>query len=382
MKTYKIPEILAYPGAINQLLMVSKRYNAKRVLIFSDLGVSKAGIVDLISDLFKEKQVETLVESSIDKEPSTSFIESITQRLENYDPNLIIAVGGGTPIDAAKAISICLKTKKTVHDFFTPDNCTKKGIPIIAIPTTAGTGSEVTPISVLTDNRDSIKKAIVSPFIIPDTAILDANLTLKMPPHVTAFSGMDALTHAIESYTSPKANDFTKMFSLKAIKLISENLKVVVNEGNNYDARNGMLLGSLYAGIGFSNAGVAAVHALAYPVGGLFDVPHGMANTLLLPYVMEFNLDKCNDTYKIIAEKMLKKSNVSAQDAIEFVKRLALDCGVDDTLKTVGIPENKLAFMAKEACSISRLMDNNPKTISTSEAEMIYKRAYNSRAQI
>ncbi len=376
MKTYKIPEIIAYPGAIEELVTVAERYNAKRVLFFSDFGVAQAGILDAAYKQFKGQRVDVMIESSINKEPSTGFVESVLPRIRDFNPSLIIAIGGGTPLDAAKAVSLCLSGKEPVTHYFQPEHCVEKGVPLIAVPTTAGTGSEVTPISVLTDDRDSIKKAIVTPFIIPDTAILDANPTLKMPPKVTAYSGMDALTHAIESYTSPRATDFTAMFSLKAVKLISEHLKNAVNNGDDTDARNNMLLASLYAGIGFTNAGVAAVHALAYPVGGLFDVPHGMANTLLLPSVMEHNISACRDKYKDIAKIMLSDEHAKAEDAISYIKKLAAGCSITDTLATAGIPESRFPEMAAEASAIKRLMDNNPKPVTAEDAVAIYKRAH------
>jgi len=254
------------------------------------------------------------------------------------------------------------------------------GIPTILIPTTAGTGAEVTPNAILTDTREKLKKAVVSPFILPKVAIIDPLLTLSMPPAVTSSSGIDALTHAIESYTSNNATMMTDLFAKEAIILIGRSLLTAVANGNNLEARCDMAIGSLYAGISLANAGVTAVHALAYPLGGQFNVAHGIANGLLLPFVMEFNvlgnIPKFAQVAQCLGERVESMTLLDqAHLASKAVKIIYRNLKIPQSLTELNVPKEAIPGMAKAAMNSTRLMVNNPRSMTAEDIEKIYYNA-------
>ena len=255
----------------------------------TDKGVIDSGIGKRIKDLLEKGGMGVEIFDKVLSDPDIACAEACIGMAKKDQFDLIVGVGGGSTMDIASITSVMLTNPGTVYDYFGINLIKNQGIPTILIPTTAGTGAEVTPNAILTDTKEKLKKAIVSPFILPKIAIVDPLLTLSMPPSVTSSSGIDALTHAIESYTSNNATILTDLFAKEAMILIGRSLRTAVANGNNLEARYDMAIGSLYAGISLANAGVTAVHALAYPLGGQFNVAHGIANGLLLPYVMEFN---------------------------------------------------------------------------------------------
>lgn len=261
------------------------------------------------------------------------------------------------------------------------DKVPGRGLPWIAIPTTAGTGSEVTPIAIVTDRANHLKVGVVSPFLLADAAMVDPCLTLIAPPHITAATGMDALTHAIESFTSPKATPQTDLFALRAIGLIARSLRQAVWCGADLQARTDMAYGSLFAGVALANAGVGAVHALAYPLGGQFGITHGVANSLLLPYVMEFNLVGDVDKYAAIAEALGEpvvglSTRAAAARAVEAVRTLSVDVAIPQRLRDVGTSEGVLDGLAEAAVQATRLLDNNPRKVSLKDARALYQSAF------
>jgi alcohol dehydrogenase class IV len=283
-------------------------------------------------------------------------------------------------MDIASVTSVMLTNPGTVYDYFGIDLVRNQGIPTILIPTTAGTGAEVTPNAILTDTKEKLKKAIVSPYILPRIAIVDPLLTISMPPQVTSSSGIDALTHAIESYTSNNATLLTDMFAKEAIIMIGRSLRTAVANGNNVEARYDMSIGSLYAGISLANAGVTAVHALAYPLGGQFNIPHGIANGLLLPYVMEFNvlgnLPKFAQVAHFLGEKTEQMTLLEqAYCAAKTVKALYRDLKIPQSLTELKVPKEAIPAMARAAINLTRLMGNNPRTMSVPDVERIYEKA-------
>lgn len=378
MRLYPIPEIIEGQGSISELPSLIKAYKPEHVLIISDAGVAACGILDVVYKALKGNSWRITIESQTRKEPSTGEITAMQLRLLYDRPDVILALGGGTPLDIAKVLSVLVDSGTRVEDLLGTGLVREPGIPVIAVPTTAGTGSEVTPISVMTDDRDGIKKAVVSRFIIPQTAVLDANLLLRLPVHISAFTGMDALTHAIEACTSNRANELTDMYAYKAIELIGKNLRQAVLHGDDVEARQNMLIASLYAGIAFTNAGVAAVHALAYPPGGLYGVPHGLANSLLLPHVVRFNLPAATEPYKKIAGLLQPDSfgKMDANQLVEILLHLCADLGIPAGLSKVGVPEDAIPSMAFEAAQIKRLMDNNPRPVTAHDAAAIYREAF------
>jgi len=257
----------------------------------------------------------------------------------------------------------------------------KPGLPTIMIPTTAGTGSEVTWTAVFTDRKAKTKGGINSPYLYPDLALLDPELTLTVPPEITASTGMDALCHAVESFTSVKASPMSDMVALEAIGLIAEYLPQAVADGRNIEARENMLLASLLAGLGLANAGVTAVHALSYPLGAIYGVPHGLANALLLPHVMRFNCLGNPDKFALIAEIMGEdveglSPREAAKVAPEAVAELMDDLRLPEGLQFLNIPEDSLGRLAEKALALTRVMENNPRTMTPEDAVAIYEEAY------
>lgn len=285
-------------------------------------------------------------------------------------------------MDIAKAAAVLATNEGKARDYQGLNKVSKPGLPKIMVPTTAGTGSEVTFTAVLSNKEPKGKAGINSPYLFPELALLDPLLTLSAPPAITASTGMDALTHAIEAYTSLQATVITDALTLKAIELIAQNLHRAVAEGQNEEAREKMLLGSLLAGMGLANAGVGAVHALAYPLGGLYRVPHGVANGLLLPYVMEFNLEKSLEKFVRVARAMEEEtenlsSQETAQRAVEAVNKLSGEIPVPRRLRELeaGITEKDFPGMAASAMKVTRPLENNPRRMTEEEAIKIYERA-------
>jgi alcohol dehydrogenase class IV len=283
-------------------------------------------------------------------------------------------------MDIASITSVMLTNPGTVYDYFGIGLVKNPGVPCILIPTTAGTGAEVTPNAILTDTKAKLKKAVVSPFILPRVAIIDPLLTVSMPPSVTSSSGIDALTHAVESYTSNNANILTDLFAKEAMILIGRSLRTAVANGNNLEARYDMSIGSLYAGISLANAGVTAVHALAYPLGGTFNVAHGIANGLLLPYVMEFNvlgdIPKFAQIARFLGEKVDQLPLIDqAYQAPRAVKAIYRDLKIPQSLTELKVPREGIPDMAKAAMNVTRLMGNNPRAMTLQDVERIYEKA-------
>ena len=244
-------------------------------------------------------------------------------------------------------------------------------VPLVAIPTTAGTGSEVTPIAILSDEKEQLKKGIVSEKIIPKYALLDPVLTTGMPKQITAYTGMDALAHAVEAFTSVNANDYTDALAQKAISLILENIEKAYNDGDNLQARENMMLGSLMAGIAFANAGVTAVHAFAYPLGGMFHVPHGLANSIMLEPIINFNSQGNSSKFRELALCFDKNSN-SPDVIIEKLRELNAVLDIPKSLKELNIPETAITQLSEGAMKVTRLLANNPRKITLEDAKMIY----------
>ena len=283
-------------------------------------------------------------------------------------------------MDIASLTSIMLTNPGTVYDYFGVNLVKNPGVPTILIPTTAGTGAEATPNAILTDTREGLKKAVVSPYLLPTVAIVDPMLTISMPASVTSSSGIDALTHAIESYTSNNATPVTDLFAKEAIIMIGRSLRTAVANGNHLEARYDMAIGSLYAGISLANAGVTAVHALAYPLGGQFNVAHGIANGLLLSYVMEFNVPGNIPKFARIASLLGERVEQlplldQARQAPRAVKSLYRDLKIPQSLTELKVPKEAIPTLAKAAIQVTRLMGNNPRTMTVQDVERIFEKA-------
>ena len=372
--------IIAGVGSLQRLEGEAKALEAKKALLVTDKGVVESGVAKKVQVLLKKEGMAIDIFDKVISDPDIGCAEACIEMAKRGKYDLIIGVGGGSSMDIASTASVMSTNPGTVHDYLGVNLVKKPGTPTILIPTTAGTGAEATPNAILTDVEAKLKKAIVSPYILPRVAIVDPLLSVSMPPQVTSSSGIDALTHAIESYTSNNATILTDLFAKEAIILIGRSLRTAVANGNNVQARYDMSIGSLYAGIAIANAGVTAVHALAYPLGGQFNVAHGIANGLFLPYVMEFNvlgdIPKFAQIAQFLGEKVQNLPLLErAYHAAKVVKAIYRDLKIPQSLTELKVPKEAIPDMAKAALNVTRLMVNNPREMTVEDIEGIYEKA-------
>ncbi|MCG7334729.1 iron-containing alcohol dehydrogenase [Sporosarcina sp. ACRSM] len=368
-------------GSIAQIGEQAKKLNASKIIIVTDKVIRQTGLLSKVLEPLKAAEIEVDLIDDVVPEPPFENLEEMIIKIEGKGYDLLVGVGGGSALDITKVLSIMLTNKGDIRDKVGIEKVEKPGVPTILVPTTAGTGSEVTFNAIFTDTRDQVKKGIVSPYLLPKVAIVDPELTLTVPPAVTAATGMDALVHAVESYTAIRADELTDGIALQAIKLISRSLRTAVYNGKDLKAREDMVMGSLLAGISLGNAGVGAVHALAYPLGGKYKVPHGVANSLLLPFVMKYNavadLEKFAEVAKAMGENVNGLSlREVANCAVQALAQLSEDVGIPASLKDVGVAFSDIPALAEEASKVERLLSNNPRWLSVKEIQKIYEEAY------
>jgi alcohol dehydrogenase len=373
--------ILFGVGSVEKIGTEAQLLKAKKILIITDPGVIQAGLLEGVEKSLQSVNLPFIIFDGVEPDPRIEVVEKSVERAKKEEIDLIIGFGGGSSLDIAKVTSIMITNTGKIDSFFGIDLVPNPGVPVILIPTTAGTGSEVTPIAILSDTKEKLKKGIVSPTLFPEVAILDPKLTIGLPPSVTAFTGMDALTHAIESYYSINATDLSDLLAFRAMELLSKNLRMAYAHGGNLTARSCVIEGSLLAGIAFANAGVGAVHAFAYPLGGEFHLAHGLTNTLMLPYVMRYNILGCPSKFAQMAKAFGEKVEgiselIGAEIAVRFIERLSDDIRVPRRLRDVGIPEDAIPRLAEAAMKVTRLLANNPRKVTLEDAVAIYKSAY------
>lgn len=372
------PRIRFGIGALESLSGELKRFAPATVLIVSDPGVIAAGIAGRVQDLAASTGALTHIFGAVEPDPRIETAEACARLAAEVDADLIIGVGGGSAMDIAKVASILARTEQPIATMFGVDLVKSPGLPLILIPTTAGTGSEVTHIAILSDETEHLKKGIVSPFLFPAVAINDPALSVGAPQSVTAASGMDALLHAVEAFTSINASDVTDTLAKQAIRLISQNLRSAYANGSNIAARAAMLEGSMLAGIAFANAGVTAVHAFAYPIGAEFHIPHGVANSIMMGPVLTFNLVGNLQKFAEVAGLLgAEISRLSQRDqaflAIQTMRLLAEDIRIPKNLADFGIREEHLPGLADGVLKVTRLLANNPRFLSRDDAIRIYR---------
>ena len=368
-------------GSFQQLPDHIRELQAKRPLIVLDKQLAATGMKEQVVELLKKSGMECQIFDKVDPEPKISLADEGAKLALKAKCDIVVGIGGGSAMDVAKAIAVLATNKGKAVDYLGLNKVPGPGLPKIMIPTTAGTGSEVTFTSVFVRPDLKKKEGMNSPFLYPDLALLDPLLTVSLPPGPTASTGIDALCHAIESYTSINASPMSELISLEAIALIAENLRTAVHDGSNIAAREKMLLGSLYAGLGLANAGVTAVHSLSYPLGGKYGIPHGLANTVLLPHVMSYNISGAQEKFVDIAEAMGEMVDglplrEAAYLAVEAVNALVEDCGILTNLEDLGISEDDFEEMAKIAMTVARPLANNPRQVTVEDAVAIYEDAF------
>jgi alcohol dehydrogenase class IV len=374
--------IICEPGSIKRLGALVRAQIGKSVLLVTDAGLIKAGLLGAATDSLTQAGVSYRVFDGVVADPSVAVVEAALAEARAAKIDGVIGFGGGSSMDVAKLIALLIGGGEKLEDVYGVGQAKGQRLPLIQIPTTAGTGSEVTPISIITVGETE-KKGVVAPQLLPDIALLDAELTLGLPAPVTAATGIDAMVHAIESYTSTSANNnpVSRALAREALRLLGANIETAVKEGSNVQARSGMLLGAMLAGQAFANSPVAAVHALAYPIGGIFHVPHGLSNALVLPHVMRFNASVCADAYATLAPDVFPdlasvQRELRVDEFINRLEALSADLGLEQTLREVGIGESDLSVMAVDAMKQSRLLVNNPREVSEADALAIYQAAF------
>jgi alcohol dehydrogenase len=367
-------------GAVNDLGAMVKQFGGSRVLLVVDPGVQAAGLTEAIIAPLAQLKIPYTIYDQVTPEPGLKLADQGLKTAQKAKADCVVGVGGGSALDVAKAIAILLTNGGKAADYIGLGKIKKPGVPKIMIPTTAGTGAEVTFTAVFINEKTNAKAGMNGDPLYPDAALLDPSLTVSLPPHVTAATGIDAFTHALESYVSNQAHYISEMYAIEAIDLISHNLRPAFANGGNLAARSAMLMGSLLGGKALAMAGVGLVHAMAYPLGGMFNTPHGLANAILLPYVVEYNLIGNLEKYATVAEIMgYDTEGLSEREAaamvVDAIHQLNSDVGIPCSLSDLDIPRTDIPKMADIALTVTRPVENNPRRPSRDDVMAIYEAA-------
>ena len=378
-----VPTLIVEFGAARRLgaLLRAQFPALERLCVVTDGFLHKSGLLDpALADLAAHGWNATVIDDVI-ADPPEHIVLDATARARSAGAEIVLGLGGGSSMDVAKLIAaLAPQQQQQLSGMYGVNKVTVQRLPLVQMPTTAGTGSEVTAVSIVTVG-EARKMGVVAPQLIADLAILDAELTLGLPVAATAATGIDAMVHAIEAYTSAHLkNPVSDMLAIKALELLSRNLLPACEDGNNREAREAMLLGATFAGQAFANSPVAAVHALAYPIGGIYHVPHGLSNALVLPHVLRFNADSAAHLYAELADVVVPGTTGSARDKtqalIEKLERMIAETGIPARLRDVGIEREGLGRMASDAMLQTRLLVNNPRPVSEADALAIYNAAF------
>lgn len=376
-----VASILSEPGASRHLgEIIAERFpDVRRPFLVTDAGFLRTGLLALPTLSLKQNGMSPAIFSAVVADPPEAVVLDTVDTARRHEADLVIGFGGGSSMDVAKLVAVLTGSQQPIAEMYGIGKVSGQRLPLVQVPTTAGTGSEVTNIAIVTTGATT-KSGIVAPQLYADLAILDAALTLGLPPTVTAATGIDAMVHAIEAYTSRhKKNPLSDALAREALSLLSRNLLPACEQGGNIELRQAMLLGACLAGQAFSNAPVAAVHALAYPIGGIFHVPHGLSNSLVLPHVLRFNLPQASRLYAELAGIVVPHASGSeearAEALIVATQQTAKMTGIETTLRQVGITEADLDRLADEAMLQTRLLGNNPRDVTRADARAIYAAA-------
>lgn len=373
--------VVCEPGAALDLPRHCQQLAVERIMLVTDPGIISLGIEQPIISKLQQAGISVELYSDVEADPPESVVLAAAETARQAAIQGVIGLGGGSSMDVAKLVSVLANSTQPLEQMYGIGNVTGQRLPLIQVPTTAGTGSEVTMVSIITTG-ETTKTGVVSKQLLPDVAVLDAELTVGLPPHITAATGIDAMVHAIEAYTSRhQKNAYSDMLAREALSLMSANIREAVHNGSNLEARSNMLLGAMMAGQAFANSPVAAVHALAYPLGGHFHIPHGLSNSLVLPHVLRFNAEAAAPLYAQLLPSIGGNASGGsdaqrAQQFIECIVELIADVNLPVTLREMKISENDLPMLAKDAMLQQRLLVNNPRDVSVEDALAIYTAAY------
>ncbi|MDA7584417.1 iron-containing alcohol dehydrogenase [Luminiphilus sp.] len=371
-----VPHVRVGPGLARSLEDECEKLGVRHPLIVTDNGLVTLGLIAPIAQAIANQCDSVTLFDGVSADPSESVVEAAYAVARDNHVDGVIAVGGGSSMDVAKVVSVLMVSDRSLAEMYGVDQVPPGRLPLFLVPTTAGTGSEVTPVAVITTGATT-KAGISSSVLLPDIAILDAELTLGLPPSATAMTGIDAMVHAIEAYTSKlRKNPISDMLSLRALRLLSHNINTVLTQPTNLAAREAMLLGSMFAGQAFANAPVAAVHALAYPLGGHYHIPHGLSNSLMLPAVLAFNAPAVERDYGELATVLPGNVAPSALGLMSWCDELIAGSGLPATLEAAGVAADDLPMLAADAMLQQRLLVNNPVEVTEASALTLYEKAW------
>jgi alcohol dehydrogenase class IV len=367
-------------GCVAGLADMLRDKGGSKVFLVIDPGLKAAGLLKQITAPLKKAKMPFEIYDKIDPEPGLKLADNGCKLAKKSGCDCVVGVGGGSAMDVAKAVSILLTNGGKAEDYLGIGKISKPGVPKIMVPTTAGTGAEVTFTAVFINEKTNSKGGMNGDPLYPDGALLDPELTISIPPAVTASTGIDAFTHAVEAYLSTQSHPVSDMYALEAIEMISRNLPLAYANGDNIEARSAMLLGSLLGGKALATAGVGLVHAMAYPLGGMFGIPHGLANAVLLPYVIEYNLVGNPGKYAAVAEVMGYDTTdlpvrEAAAAAVEAIFNLNSDVGIPSSLADLDIPADRIPEMADIALTVAVPVKNNPRKPTRDEVIAVYQNA-------
>jgi alcohol dehydrogenase class IV len=376
-----VRRIVSGLGCLETLGDEIKRLGGTRVLVVTDPGIKGAGLVDLLAGVLDKAKINHRFFAEVEPDPKIEVVSLSLTAAKDFRPDLIVGFGGGSSLDISKVTAVMMTNEGPIEKYFGMELVPQPGIPLILIPTTAGTGSEMTSICVLSDTQNKVKKGIVSDHMFARVALLDPQLTLGLPPPITAMTGMDALVHAIESYTGIRASLLTDTLNYKAIQLIAGNLRRAYANGDNRDARENMLQASSLAGMAFSNTQNGLDHALALAIGGRFHLPHGLLTAFILPWVMEYNLLANPEKFIAIARAFGENPDGLAETegarlSVRAVRHLLDDLGIAYRLGSYGVPRAEIPALAKATIGAARLINNNPRKVTEKEVIKLLETNY------
>lgn len=376
--TYKPSKLSFGSGCINQMVDDYIAQGFKRIFIFTAQPV--LNILSPQVNRLKEAGIEIKIDVSIVSEPTFSEFENLLKTVRAFSPDSIAGIGGGSVMDLAKIVAAFVHNMQSLHDVVGIGLLKERKTHLVCAPSTSGTGSEVSPNSILLDDINGGKKGIISPFLVPDATYVDPDLTLGLPPHVTAFTGIDAFSHCLEAYANKNAHPFIDTYAIKGINLVYNNLHAAYTNGADIEARSNVSMGSMFGGFCLGPVNTAAVHALAYPLGSEYKMAHGLSIAILLPYIIEFNISAAPNRYANIARAI--GVNISgteteiAQEGLLKIKKLLSDCKIPKTLSEAGVKESEIEKLAHSGMQVQRLLKNNLRDITLKDAIQIYSNAF------